>query len=389
MKKLKNTILTTLGACAFALTPLDALADANPHIPFYGWGTITATPAYPIVGEEAQIAVTISNNGDLPAQNVQVRISFNDWGATFAGWQEIATVTINEIPIGGSAVALATHVFETMAHTCLEAVIVNSIGGNDPNDDRGQINLEVVSADGQFWYQVPVRNEGNEDLNVLVVGHCEKQDGTAQVDDRFCKAENQEVVLGPGEEILVPVEINLHGVPPGGVVDFVLDVYDLGAADPYAPANHNHIQLRVVRDSAKNLKKKALTTVEAVAVGLNGGVRKQVETVARSIKQALQSDAWSGDSSLTKGGGAKVFAQEEAALNQLLHLLKSDVDVAEKAALNAAALQLTDADRILAQNAGGTNPDVRALIGEGDAHRAAGDYHQAVVFYKKAWQAAN
>lgn len=151
--------------------------------PFYGsGGTITANPAYPMGGQNTHITVIVSNYGDQPATNVRLKISFNDWGVTFSGWQEISTVIIPSIPAGGTATAAADYVFQHRTHTCLEALIVGSDQNDDPNDDRGQINLEVINAGETFSYAVPVRNDGNQPLQFLVLGHCKDAAGTVPHD---------------------------------------------------------------------------------------------------------------------------------------------------------------------------------------------------------------
>jgi hypothetical protein len=96
------------------------------------------------------------------------------------GWQEISTVLIPSIPAGGTATAEADYVFQHRTHTCLEALIVGSDQNDDPNDDRGQINLEVINASETFSYAVPVRNDGNQPLQLLLLGHCKDAAGTVQ-----------------------------------------------------------------------------------------------------------------------------------------------------------------------------------------------------------------
>jgi hypothetical protein len=64
-------------------------ADADPGFSFYGYGVIAPVPNPAIVDENTHITVTVSNTGADTATNVSVKLSFNDWGVTFQGWQEI------------------------------------------------------------------------------------------------------------------------------------------------------------------------------------------------------------------------------------------------------------------------------------------------------------
>ena len=79
--RLQLCVLAAL-TCCFTTS----YAGANPQIPFYGGnGSIIATPHYPIVGETAAIQVVVGNSGDAAAANVQVKVSFNDWGRDVSG----------------------------------------------------------------------------------------------------------------------------------------------------------------------------------------------------------------------------------------------------------------------------------------------------------------
>jgi hypothetical protein len=393
--KIHTALLTPAVLLAAALTgQSNLLAEtANPTIPFYGGGgAIVANPQYPIVGETAHITVTVGNTSATDAAtNVRVKISFNDWGVTFFGWQEIATVTIASIPPGGTAIAAADYIFQNRTHTCLEALVLDADANGDPNDDRGQINLEVINSGETFSYGVPVQNNGDQPLNLLLIGHCVAKGGTAGQDGRHCKDEAKEVQLDPGEEILVPVDLDLAGVPLGQEVVFVLDAYVLGiGGDGFLPANHNHVEIHVVHQTPLNLKKTALATLNGLVAQVpNRALQNRIKEAAKAVDHALKSSFWNGVDRLDKSGGAQVFADEQAALNQVLLLLEADLPMTVKAPLNKLALDLTDADRILAQTAdaasGGT---AAALIDEGDAHRAAGQYLQAVVSYKNAWHTA-
>lgn len=82
-----------------------------------------------------------------------MKLSYNDWGVTYQGWQEIDVVAIPSIPAGGTAEAEFDHVFENRAHTCLEALIVSADEDTGPNNDRCQINMEVIHAGESFGYR--------------------------------------------------------------------------------------------------------------------------------------------------------------------------------------------------------------------------------------------
>jgi hypothetical protein len=378
------------GLILYAICASPATASVNPNLPFYGsGGTITADPAYPIVGENTHLEVVVSNNGDADALSVQVKASLNDWGVTFSGWQEIGTVTIPSITAGGTAIAEFDYVFQNRAHTCLEALIIGADQNDDVNDDRGQINLEVINSGETFSYGVPIRNHGDAPLDLLVAGRCEGQDGAVRFD---CKGIAQEVHLEPGEEVIVPVELDLRLLAPGQEAEFILDAFDVGAIHPFTPANHNHVHLRIRRGIAQQLKTDALAILTAVRDEVTPRAwRNRIDEAANHIQLALGTKSWQGPNRLRKAGGAQVFAQEVAAISQLLQLLELELALSVKVKLNEVVLKLTDADRMLAQTA---NHDAEGqtkateLIQKGDEERQAGNYSEAVKAYLGAWKEA-
>ncbi|MHB0935401.1 MAG: CARDB domain-containing protein [Armatimonadota bacterium] len=367
-----------------------AWAGANPNIPFYGYGAIVPDPAYPIVGENTHFTVTLGNSGDVDATNVQVKLSYNDWGVTFWGWQEIDTVTIPLIPAGGTATAEYDFVFENRAHTCAEALIVGADEDTNPNDDRGQINLEVINAGTEFVYGVPIVNNGDVPLHLQIVGHC--GDDPAGAPDRGeCKPVDARVELQPGEEMLVPVE--LHFPPdtaPGTVVEFQVDAFDVN--NPGNPDGHNHVVLRVVFETARHLKTVALQHVNAAGAQTNSRpLGNRLDAVANHIDKALDDALWLDGSRLKPNGGSRVFAQELAAANALITLLSADLPLTLKVELDKVLRSLVDADRILAQTAivaVSGDPYAEDLLADGDAYRLAGEYAEAIESYHAAWQAA-
>lgn len=369
---------------------LTGWAGANPTLPFYGGGgTITAHPSYPIVGESTHIEVIVGNDGDAPATNVRVKVSFNDWGVTFMGWQEIGTVTVASIPAGGSATASVDHVFLSPAHTCVEAIIVGADEDTNPADDRGQINLEVIHAGDTFSYGVPVRNEGDVALQLVIRGGCAEKDPAGQAPDP-CRPIELEAQVPPGGEIRVPVELDLRGVAPGVVMDYQVD-----AVDQFG--NHNHIVLRVARTTAKQLKADALElAVELLDDMPTRALRNRVENLIRHLQFALRVRAWLGANQLLPNGGAQVLAQEAVAAQHALDLLRARLPLEAKVRLNSLVRLLVDADRILAETALAGAPELAeedvveaaAWLQAGDVAREQGRYGRAIEAYRRAWHHA-
>lgn len=383
--KALNQFVRNSGFLAAALAAsVPAFAGANPSIS-WNYGTITATPQYPIVGEPAHIAVIVNNTGDTPATNVRVKISFNDWGVTFQGWQEITTITVASIPAGGNATVETDYAFQNRTHTCLEALIVGADEDTDPNDDRGQINLEIINAGETFSYNVPVVNNGDHPLNLLVVGACKgRQPGTdGALPPGPCKEDAKQVNLAPGEELLVPIEIDLHDFAVGQPLDFQLDAYDMGAGgDAFLPKNHNHVLIHIIRQTARNLEMDARNQAAAIAAAQsNKQLQKKIADVVKDIEKALSGD-WLDDNHVKRGGGASVFAHTMDAVQRIMAALDAGISREDKIALDALARNLTDAARILAKANNGNPIDIAA----GDDNRAAGEYKGAVNTYKHAWQ---
>ena len=369
-----------------------AWAGANPNMPFYGYGAIVANPAYPIVNENTHFTVTVGNSGDVAATNVQVKLSYNDWGVTFMGWQEIATVTIPTIPPGGTATAQYDFIFPNRAHTCVEALITGADENLNLNDDRGQINLEVINAGTGFEYGVPIVNNGDVPLHLQIVGHCEG-DAAGTPRRPECQRIDEEVELQPGEEILVPVLIHFPpGTLPGTVVVFQLDAYNLDADDPSSPDARNHVVLRIVYETARNLKSTALQQVIAAKTQTNSKpLGNRLDSIAGNISKALDDVSWIDDSSLQANGGSRVFAQELAAANNLVQILQAPMPVSVKVLLDNALRSLVDADRILAQTAivaTSGNAAAKSQLANGDASRLTGEYVDAIRSYHAAWKLA-
>eukprot|EP00961_Rhodomonas_salina_P062334 836762-Rhodomonas_salina.1 len=136
----------------------------------YGYGIIDPTPNPAVAGEPVFIDVVVGNDGSNDATGVELKLSYNDWSIGFGGWTEIETKFVDIA--NGTATSLLvpfTHTFTSAVHTCLEAKIVSVETGGDtnPNDNRAQINLEVVMCDAaECSFGVPVVN--NHDAPIVV-----------------------------------------------------------------------------------------------------------------------------------------------------------------------------------------------------------------------------
>lgn len=381
-----------LTALAFGLTcdgtlVSKAAADANPRILNYGWGQIVADPHYPIVDETATIAVTVHNDGPDPATNVQVKLSFNDWGVTFMGWQQMgATQVIPFIPPGGSAVASVTHVFRNRAHTCVEALIVGADSNTNLTDDRGQINLEVINSTDSFAYDVPVVNNGEGPLAVRINGVLFGRE-QGPVGEIPVEGLPPVLEIPPGEQVLVHVEVDLAAAPlPPGPVFLRIEAENL--ADPN---DRNNVIFAIRRTTARQLKREAIAALQALVADMpTPAARNRAGNALGHVRQSVEPRFWKpGDENrLAKNGGAAVFAQEGAAVQVLESLMSAPIEQPLKVRIDAVIRTLADADRILAATAvadAGGDPDADAHRAEGDEARQQGRYREAIRDYGRAW----
>jgi len=382
----------TLLCLQFGLT-LTAVADADPAFSFYGYQQIVANPSPAIANENTQITVTVANLGDAPATNVHVKLSYNDWGVTFQGWQEIDVVVIPSIPTGGTAAAEFDHVFTNRAHTCLEALIVSADQNADLNNDRGQINMEVVNAGESFAYGVPIVNNGEDDLVVQVRAECVRDDAAGAVVGR-CRGIDELIRVPAGQEIFVPVQVEFfRDTPRGTPIDIVVKAFDVLSPDDVHAMNH--VVVRVVYNTSRGLMEDCLAALDALPLlpspgkgKRSNGLAKKIDEIASHIDKALASDAWVGDSRLESHPRAipLVYEQSAVAVQQLLTLIESnDLPIEWKIELNQCVRDLTDAARILLQTAirdAGGNLEAELLLEEGDALRLAGDEKNAVRKYR-------
>ncbi|MCC2668808.1 MAG: hypothetical protein K0Q72_1279 [Armatimonadetes bacterium] len=379
MKSMREVVLFGgLIVATAAAFPVKASTSANPGLAFYGYQQIVANPPYPVVGQPANISVTITNSGDAPATNVAVKLSYNDWGVTFNGWQEIGTVTLPAIPAGGSQTAAYTYTFQNQSHTCLEALIVSADENSDPNDDRGQINLEVVNAGGSFTYPVPVVNNGDQPANLHIAGRC-AGGAAGQPHNHRCREMQQDVVLGPGEQIEVPVEIDFSNSPVGEVAEYLVDAYD--PADPANPHTRNHVRLVMVHQTAHGLLEQATADLLAAAALESKVPARELRNAAHQVQKALAPRFWVDPNHIVRNGGERVFTHSAAVERKLLDLQPGRSRPVGDL-LNHAVRALADAARILAQEAG----PATALAGD-DLQRT-GDYVDAIQSYGRAWKQA-
>lgn len=379
-------------AISLGLLASTAHGGANPKIPAYGYGTIVPSPNPAVVSENTHITVAVENDGDATATNVMVKLSFNDWGVTFQGWQEIGTVALSSLTAGGTGMTAYDKTFTNRAHTCLEALIVGASENTNLDDDRGQINLEVVNAGEDFSYDVPVRNEGAAPIIVDVAGNCDT--GGRPIP---CHAEAQDnVAIAPGIEMRVPVEVEFAPGTPRGT-EVVIDVE--GALDGAAPGDanaRNHVRMVVRHETAKGLKQDIVANLQAL-IGTLGSPKaeKDLAKAIKSIQASIESSSWISDFSVAKaGGGSGVFSKEAKAVKSL-EKLSIALDIAglapERVVVEAARAALVDADRILAQSAiseASGDAAAEAELELGDKAREAGDALGAIAHYKLAWKLA-
>lgn len=376
------TLLTGVGTRS-------ASAQANPKLLNYGWGQIVANPHYPIVGETATISATISNGGTAPATNVQVKLSFNDWGVTFNGWQQMGTTQIIPVIAPGASVTVSvTHVFQSRTHTCIEALIVGADQNDDLTDDRGQINLEVVNSGETFSYDVPVVNNGPGALDAGVNGQLFFREGQGAPGGGQIPVEvvPNQLHLEPGETALVHVELDLAALPPGPLM------LRIEAVDQNDANVRNNVVFDIRRTTAYQLHRDALAALQALRPTLpRADQRNKVRNAIGHIQKSMELRNWKpGDENrlARKAAAIMVYSQGAAAAHILEGLLGDDIGLNEKVVLDEVVRRLCDADRILTETAiadAGGHPAAAAIRQEGDDEREEGEYPSAMGHYGLAW----
>ena len=146
-----------------------ANAQADPTFAMWPFN-IRPDPSPGIVGDVNDIHVTAFNDGNVDTTNLEIILSYNDWGITYMGWQEIGRANIDSLPAKNYAERTLQHVFDNRGHVCLEAKYSSSglgSGGNTVTwNDRTQINWEVVYADEDVFIYIPFGNGDDEDIVV-------------------------------------------------------------------------------------------------------------------------------------------------------------------------------------------------------------------------------
>jgi hypothetical protein len=146
-----------------------ANAQADPTFAMWPFN-IRPDPTPGIVGDVNDIHVTAFNGGNADTTNLEIVLSYNDWGVTYMGWQEIGRANIASLDAQNYAERTLQHVFNNRAHICLEAKYSSTgvgTGGNTNTwNDRTQINWEVVYADESTYVYVPFGNGADEDIVV-------------------------------------------------------------------------------------------------------------------------------------------------------------------------------------------------------------------------------
>jgi hypothetical protein len=194
----------------------------------------------------------------------------------------------------------------------------------------------------------------------------------------------KEVHIAPGEELLVPIEIDLRGFAVGQQIEFELNAYNLGAGPGgFLPQNHNHVLIRVVRETARHLIKSSRDRAGALAdTQTHRPTKRRMQLIAESLDKAVTPVLWLDDNKVRKNVGVTVFAFTQIAIHEINHLLDDHIARNDKIVLDELARNLTDACRMLAKTVNGDAGDIQ----DGDENRAAGDYVGAVHDYRKAWQ---
>jgi len=98
--------------------------SADPGFPMYGNFAIMPDSFPGIVGVNTDIDVLLLNYGASATTGAEVELSFNDWGVTYQGWQPIGTMSY-DVLANNNLQQTFSHVFQSRAHTCLQAVITN------------------------------------------------------------------------------------------------------------------------------------------------------------------------------------------------------------------------------------------------------------------------
>mmetsp|Transcript_40343 Transcript_40343/g.95866 ORF Transcript_40343/g.95866 Transcript_40343/m.95866 type:complete len:603 (-) Transcript_40343:366-2174(-) len=348
--------------------------EANPLIPFYGYGSIVVSPNPVVVDEPTAIDLTFGNSGASAASAVEFTVSKNDWGVTFGGWQEIFRGSIDlSVGPGATNSYSLSHVFASRAHTCVEVKIgeVGDGGNSNLADDRGQINLEVVHVGNEATFGVPIANKGDEDIvvqNVEPKCVAMKRGSSDHIGAYNFVVEIEGISRRSGEIVQCPgtVTLNVPGlrddgtlVLPAGaetvaLLSVAFDPAEEGQmlrvvveAQDQATGERNHVLVSFSQTSVPELLNLPhLCCIESIKT------RVLLETMLAEALEAYEDGAYDKAVKLLR-----LFIQKAI-------LLECDLSPAEKACLERAMAIVTDAARLALE---ALRSQLQALLDAGQA----------------------
>jgi len=356
--------------------------QANPGFPRYFAITPENTPG--VQGVPTDIDVRTFNYGADPSNGVEVTLSFNDWGATYGGWQAIGTETLN-LGANDNSLDTFTHTFQAAAHTCLQVKITDfGDGGNsDESDDSTQINWDVISAD----------EAANIDLYIP-----------------FGNAEGEEILVN-GTEIVCVNNTEIIPCPNGFSHNQDRPGPQLGDADAAggaAPGQWNAqdmmpgnsevlTKLSIAGGYMAALDMQELTVMVRTEMGPKDGPREQIHamitilrtTVAeilnkphlcciQSIKTRVLLESMLADAlDAYEAGECKLALKLLRLFVQKAKLLECDLTDAEIKCLQKAVQAMVDAGLMIVREKGG--PDAAKHMREAMFFRRAGLYEAALL----------
>jgi len=389
-------------------------STADPGFTWPGTYIIRPDPSPGIVNDVNEITVLTLNHGTTESE-VNIQLSYNDWGVTYKGWQEIGTYTY-DIPANGNAEHVFTHIFETRAHVCLEAKVLNvSSGGNsDTTNDRTQINWEVVNVGDTINIYVPFGNGADEEIvvngtEILCMinetfvpcpgrsrGDIRMDDGDRivvrdpvfpdqeQLDPFFPDQEQLDPFFPDQEQLLPPPNRRLlqsglapflqfapstlapHSeqiatlvvpdIPDGGMVVMV---------QAYMNNELNHVMINLVKTTVHEL----LNTPHLCCIK-SLRTRLMLEKILRDALAAYEN------------GECKAALKLLRSFIQKATLLECELSAAEKACIEKALLKVVDAARMIALELGSSLMLPR-YVQDGDYFRRQGVYEAAVMEYAR------
>lgn len=271
------TRLSVGGVALFAVAITGVVGqNGNPGFPSYFAITPENTPG--VQGVPTDIDAWTFNYGSDPVTDVKIELSHSGWGMGYAGWVPIGTTTF-DLAAGANYQHTFTHTFDFAAHACLQVVIVDpgSGGNTDTNDDRVQINWDVISADDaqEIDLYIPFGNGADEEIVV---------NGT-------------EIVCVNGTEI-IPCPF-ARRQPPGGVrraggLDYRLSDADTGGsapgdgADTTMDANSEILtRLSIPPNYIRDTTGDSTTVMVRAEMGPAGGPREKIHAMITIMRTTV------------------------------------------------------------------------------------------------------